>query len=150
MKTRKSEQRELVLSLVRSTMEHPTAEWVHREARRKLPRIGLGTVYRNLKQLAEAGLIRETFTGGQPARFDGNTGRHYHIRCVSCGRVNDLPMSVDDRLEAEAARAVNYRIVGHEVEIHGVCPSCQGAPSSRSRKTSHKAKRATKEAQKRS
>lgn len=131
-------------------MEHPTAEWVYREARRKRPNIGLGTVYRNLKQLAKAGLIRETFTGGQPARFDGNTGRHYHIRCVSCGRVNDLPMSIDERLEQQAARAVNYRIVGHEVEIHGVCPACQGAGSSRNRKSSHSTKRATKEAVKRS
>jgi Fur family ferric uptake transcriptional regulator len=88
-------------------MEHPTAEWVHRAARRKQPKIGLATVYRNLKQLAQAGLIRETFTGGQPARFDGNTGHHYHIRCVACGRVNDLPMSIDQRLEEKAARAVH-------------------------------------------
>ena len=150
MKTRQSAQRELVLSLVRSTMEHPTAEWVYRQARRKRPKIGLGTVYRNLKQLAKAGLIRETFTGGQPARFDGNTGRHYHIRCVSCGRVNDLPMSIDQRLEAAAARAVNYRIVGHDVEIHGVCPLCQDAATTHHRKTSHLAKRVPKEAVKRS
>jgi Fe2+ or Zn2+ uptake regulation protein len=150
MKTRQSAQRELVLAVVRSTMEHPTAEWVYRQARRKRPGIGLATVYRNLKQLAEAGLIRETFTGGQPARFDGNTGRHYHIRCVSCGRVNDLPMSIDERLERQAAQAVNYRIVGHEVEVHGVCPACQNAETSRNRKISHPTKRTAKEAAKRS
>lgn len=115
----------MVLAAVRSTMDHPTAEWVYRQARRSLPRISLGTVYRNLKKLAAEGLIREIHAGGQGARFDGNTGRHYHIRCLGCGRVNDLPISVDTRLEEEAGRAMNYRILGHQVEVHGLCPLCQ-------------------------
>jgi Fur family ferric uptake transcriptional regulator len=105
-------------------MDHPTADWVYRLARRKLPRISLGTVYRNLKQLAEEGLINEIHAGGHPARFDGNTGRHYHIRCLGCGRVNDLPMSVDHRLEEEAGRAMNYRVLSHHVEVLGLCPLC--------------------------
>lgn len=125
MVLRKSRQRDLVLAVVRSTMDHPTAEWVHRAARRRLPRISLATVYRNLKQLAAAGCIREIHNGGHTARFDGNTGRHYHIRCLECGRVNDLPLSIDTRLEEQAGRAINYRILGHDVEIHGVCPACQ-------------------------
>ena len=124
MRTRRSRQSEVVLEAVRSTMDHPTAEWVYRQARRRLPRISLGTVYRNLKQLVELGLIREIHTGGHPVRFDCNTGRHYHIRCLGCGRVNDLPMSVDTRLEEEAGRAMNYQILGHQVEIHGLCPLC--------------------------
>jgi len=126
MPLRQSRQRDVVLAAVRSTMDHPTADWVFKEARRRLPRISLGTVYRNLKQLVGAGLIREIHSGGQQARFDGNTGRHYHIRCVGCGRVNDLPMSIDLRLEQEAGRAMNYRILGHEVEVHGLCALCQG------------------------
>ncbi len=113
-----------MLQVVRSTMDHPTAEWVHKQARRRLARISLATVYRNLKQLVEAGSIREIQAAGQSARFDANTGRHYHIRCIGCGRVNDLPISVDTRLEDEAARAINYVILGHQVEIHGLCPLC--------------------------
>jgi Fur family transcriptional regulator, peroxide stress response regulator len=128
MSMRQSRQRDVVLEAVRSTMDHPTADWVYRQARRRLPRIGLGTVYRNLKKLAADGVIREIHTGGNPARFDGNTGRHYHIRCLGCGRVNDLPMSIDTRLEDEAGRAMNYRILGHQVEVFGLCPSCQARP----------------------
>jgi Fur family ferric uptake transcriptional regulator len=124
MRLRQTRQREVILSIVRSTMDHPTAEWVHRQTRRRLPRISLGTVYRNLKELVDEGTIRELHSGGEPARFDGNTSRHYHIRCVDCGRVNDLPISVDHRLEEEARRAVDYRIVGHQVEVQGVCPAC--------------------------
>jgi Fur family ferric uptake transcriptional regulator len=124
---RRSRQREVVLQAVRSTMDHPTAEWVFRQARRRLPRISLGTVYRNLKKLAAEGLIREVHAGGHGARFDGNTGRHYHIRCLGCGRVSDLPMSVSTHLEEEAGQATSYRILGHQVEVHGLCPLCQQA-----------------------
>ena len=136
MRHRQTRQREVILEIVRSTMDHPTAEWVHKQARRHLPRLSLATVYRNLKELAAEGLIRELHSGGQSARFDGNTGRHYHIRCVACGRIGDLPLSVDDRLEEAAARAVNYQIVGHQVEVLGVCPACQAKANSDSH--SHK------------
>lgn len=118
-------QRDVILQAVRSTMDHPTAGWVYRQARRRLPRISLGTVYRNLKRLTEEGLIREVQIAGQITRFDANTGRHYHIRCLACGRVNDLPVSVDRRLEEEAGRAMNYRVLGHQVEVLGVCPLCE-------------------------
>jgi Fur family ferric uptake transcriptional regulator len=121
---RQTRQRQIVLETVLSTMDHPTAEWVFRQTRRRMPRISLATVYRNLKALVEEGLVREIHAGGHPARYDGNTGRHYHIRCLSCGRVNDLPMSVDTRLEEEAGRAMNYRVVSHQVEVLGVCPLC--------------------------
>ncbi len=114
----------MVLEVVRSTMDHPTADWVYRQARRRLPRISLATVYRNLRRLVDEGTIREVQSAGQ-SRFDGNTGRHYHIRCVACGRVGDLPLSVDARLEEQAGRATSYRILGHEVEVQGVCPLCQ-------------------------
>jgi Fur family transcriptional regulator, peroxide stress response regulator len=122
---RQTRQRVVILDVVRSTMDHPTADWVYRQTRRHLPRISLGTVYRNLKRMAEQGIIREIHAGGHPARFDGNTGRHYHIRCLVCGRVNDLPMSVDPRFEDEAGRAMNYRVLGHQLEVQGVCPACQ-------------------------
>lgn len=125
MGTRQSRQRDLVLAVVRSTMDHPTADWVHRQARRRLPSISLATVYRNLKRLSADGSIREIHAGGHPARFDGNTGRHYHIRCLGCGRVNDLPVSVDTRIEEQAGRAMSYRVLGHEVEVIGLCPLCQ-------------------------
>ena len=122
---RHTRQREVVLEAVRSTMEHPTAEWVYRRARRRIPNISLGTVYRNLKQLAEAGLIREIQAGGQALRFDGNLGPHHHVRCVGCGRVNDLAVPFDTRREQAAARAMDFQVLGHHVEVQGLCPACR-------------------------
>jgi len=117
-------------------MDHPTADWVHRQARRRLPRISLATVYRNLKRLAAEGLIREMHAGGQGTRFDGNTGEHHHVRCLGCGRVNDLPLSVDTRREEAAARALNFRVLGQQVEIQGLCPQCQDAADDANRNNS--------------
>ena len=124
-RTRASRQREVVLEAVRSSMDHPTAEWVFRRARRRLPRISQGTVSRNLEQLVGEGLVHEIHVGGHVARFDANTGRHYHIRCLGCRRVSELPMSVTSTLEEEAARATSYQVLGHAVEIYGLCPACQ-------------------------
>ncbi len=125
MQARPSRQRETVLEVVRSTMDHPTADWVYRQARRRLPRISLGTVYRNLERLAAEGLIRELRLAGDATRYDGNTGRHHHIRCQGCGRVRDLPLSVDTRVEELAGQAMNYQILGHTLEVQGLCPSCR-------------------------
>jgi len=122
---RKSRQREVVLEAVRATFEHPTAEWIFKAARKRLPRVGLGTVYRNLKALVDEGLIRELRRADEAVRYDGNTGEHYHIACISCGRVSDLPVSVDRSIERRAHEATNYAIVGHEVEVQGVCPGCR-------------------------
>jgi len=101
----------------------------------------VATVYRNLKELAAEGAIHEIHSAGQSARFDANTGQHYHVRCVVCGRMADLPISVDRRVEEEAGRAINYRILGHQVEVLGVCPACEppaAAPVTSNKNRSHK------------
>lgn len=137
---RQTRQREAVLEAVRSTMDHPTADWVYRRARRRVPRISLGTVYRNLKQLAAAGFIREIHAGGplftsskgkQVTRFDGNVGPHHHVRCIRCGRVNDLAVPLDTRREQQAARALDFEVLGHQVEVQGLCPACRSGPADR-------------------
>jgi Fur family ferric uptake transcriptional regulator len=96
--------------------------------RRRLPKISLGTVYRNLDLLAEMGKIQKLDLSGGEARFDGNVDAHYHVRCIRCGRVDDLhgvpPRLVIDR----PSEAAGYRILGHRLEFVGVCPHCQGRP----------------------
>src|ERR1700716_2832227 len=79
--------RRLVLQVVRGTEAHPAAEWVHRVVRRRLPRVSLGTVYRNLRLLVAEGLAAEI--PGPHARFDANMEAHHHFTCVRCGRIVD-------------------------------------------------------------
>src|SRR5574340_808335 len=87
---RRTRQREVILEELQKVKSHPTAVGLHDLVRRRLPKISLGTVYRNLELLAKAGVIRKLETAGAEARFDGNAGQHHHIRCVGCGRVDDV------------------------------------------------------------
>src|SRR5882724_8147083 len=80
--------RRVVLEVLRGTDAHPTAESVHRLVRRRLPRVSLGTVYRNLRLLVAEGLAAEI--PGPHARFDANMDAHHHFTCVRCGRIVDV------------------------------------------------------------
>ncbi|HPQ66607.1 MAG TPA: transcriptional repressor [bacterium] len=124
---RRTRQRSAILEELRKVKTHPTAEEVHEMVRRRLPRISLGTVYRNLEALSAAGTIRKLATAGSRKRFDADSRNHYHLRCVGCGRVVDLELSVEERLNEEAARSTGYRVLGHELEFQGWCPDCLDA-----------------------
>lgn len=104
---------------------HPTAYEVYHMVRKRLPHIALGTVYRNLDFLARSGLIKQVEVKGGQKRFDGNPSPHYHIRCIRCGRVDDLHIPNRNGLEEAAATACDYKILGHYVEFSGICSQCR-------------------------
>ena len=115
--------RALILALLRATDEHPTAEWVHAEVRRRRPRVSLATVYRNLRLLARHGLLAE-IQGGSSLRFDARVDRHHHFTCAGCQRIFDLAEPVDPRLEARVAARTGLRIWHHRIEFYGLCAAC--------------------------
>ena len=104
---------------------HPTATLIYELVRKRLPRISLGTVYRNLDLLAEAGIIQKLETAGTQKRFDGTVENHYHVRCVTCGQVDDIPLPLLGEIEDLLGGLSNYKILSHRLEFQGVCPSCQ-------------------------
>jgi len=124
---RRTRPREVVLEVVRGTDSHPTAEQVHTLVRRRLPRVSLGTVYRNLRRLVEAGLVKEL--PGPHARFDGNVTEHHHFTCTACGRIVD----VAGALAAAPARALSARVaaltglgITHQrIQFYGRCGPCR-------------------------
>jgi len=126
-KPRTTKQRRLILEELRNTDRHPTADEIFGLVRSKLPRISLGTVYRNLEVLAEQGLVQRLDSGGGQRRFDARTEDHYHVRCLRCGRVADLPSLKVDIPEREAAAGTDFRVVGYGLEFLGICPECQAA-----------------------
>src|SRR6266542_2342860 len=95
--------RRVILDVVRATDTHPTAAIVFERVRRRLPRVSLATVYRNLRRLAAEGLLRERVeaTG---LRFDPNVGPHDHFICVACGRILDLPYREGARRDRKSTR----------------------------------------------
>lgn len=123
--TKYSRQRELVLQILRSTKSHPTAEWIFREAKNKMPRISLGTIYRNLNVLRDEGRIQEICINENFRRYDGDIRDHYHVRCIQCGSIEDVP-HVSPRMTSDEMESITgYQIIGHRLEFWGFCRSCQ-------------------------
>lgn len=124
-KFRMTRQRQVILQEINKVDTHPTAGEVYEMVRRRLPHISLGTVYRNLDILSECGMIQKLELGGGQKRFDGCTEKHYHIRCIRCGRVGDLttPKTLD--IENAFGGKSDYEIVGHRLELLGLCPKCK-------------------------
>lgn len=118
-------QRQIILEELSKVKTHPTASELYDMVRKRLPRIGLGTVYRNLELMSENGMILKLEVGGTQKRFDATTDTHYHIRCSACGRVDDIDTPVMDDLVEEAAASSSYQVLGHHIEFTGLCPSCQ-------------------------
>jgi Fur family ferric uptake transcriptional regulator len=120
-------QRQIILEELSKVKTHPTASELYDMVRQRLPRIGLGTVYRNLELMADNGMILKLEVGGTQKRFDATTDTHYHIRCTGCGRVDDIDTPVMENLVKAAAESTSYQVVGHHVEFTGICPDCQQA-----------------------
>ena len=117
-------QRQIILEELGKVTSHPTDNEVYDMVRRRLPRIGLGTVYRNLELMADNGIILKLEVGGTQKRFDATVEPHYHIRCSSCGKVNDINIAVQEQINQVAEKASNYIILGHHIEFSGICSSC--------------------------
>ncbi len=126
---RVTRQRRVLLDELCKVTSHPTADDLYQMVRQKLPRISLGTVYRNLELMAEQGMIQKLEIGGTQKRFDGNADLHYHVRCLNCGRVDDLDLPPDCRVEQEAAQRTSFKILRHRLEFSGLCPDCQNMDS---------------------
>ncbi len=122
---RMTKQRKIILDALSKVKTHPTADDLYYMVRDKMAKISLGTVYRNLELLSDAGIIQKINVGGTQKRFDADTSSHPHVRCQECGKVADLDVSFNTDFESEAQQSTDYRITGHSLEFRGVCPGCQ-------------------------
>jgi Fe2+ or Zn2+ uptake regulation protein len=123
---RLTQPRRIILDTVRASDGHPSAAAVYRHVRRRLPRVSLATVYRNLRMLAAEGLLTERADlGGM--RFDGNTEPHDHFTCVTCGRIYDVPALGAPRARARVAVRTGFEVLAQRIEFYGRCGACRRA-----------------------
>ncbi|MEG1658704.1 MAG: transcriptional repressor [Oscillibacter sp.] len=119
-----SYQREQIYQSVRASRLHPTAEMVYHHLKPQLPRLSLGTVYRNLHRMAQEGLLTEL--DGPVTRFDAEVKPHAHFRCGHCGELTDLDdLDYDAALDCRAAQGGRV-VTGHALIFNGLCPACAG------------------------
>jgi Fur family ferric uptake transcriptional regulator len=121
---RMSRQRRVLLEELRARPCHPTADQLYQRVRQRMPRISLGTVYRNLEVLAEIGEILVIDQAGGQRHYDGNPAAHYHVRCEGCGCVCDVEVKGLGEPERCVGDAAGFAITGHRLEFSGLCPVC--------------------------
>ena len=122
--TRNTRQRTVILEKLREVASHPTADEIFAMTREALPRISLGTVYRNLELLARQGDILCLESGASQKRFDGNIRPHHHVRCTECGKLGDI----EANLPLPAIAGVNvkgFTLTGAQLMFEGVCDRCK-------------------------
>lgn len=121
-----TQQRIAILESMTSGRAHVTAQEVFEEVNAKFPEIGFATVYRFLRKLAEQSLVTEVRMGGLPARYELTPRRHHdHLTCVSCGQIVEFECLPIEDLQVAVAKAHNFRLTHHILELYGLCPVCQ-------------------------
>ncbi len=122
---RRSQQREVILQELRRVKTHPRSDELYLLVRQRLPRLSLGTVYRNLDRLSREGLALEIYCGDF-VRYDGNVAPHDHFLCRGCRRVWDFGPGPDQSSREASGAEVGFRIEGRYTIYYGLCTDCQG------------------------
>lgn len=118
-------QRMIIFHIIADDNRHMTADEIFRKARAEYPMLSPATVYRNMEQLVEAGLLTHLDLGGPSTRYDTNLEEHHHFVCEKCGRVTDVYLKdLKYELDKEKSMLGNVRIESLELYLHGICGEC--------------------------
>ena len=117
--------RDAILSFLRCSDQHPSAETVYAALKPQIPDLSLATVYRNIALFKNQGLIMSLGSVGGVERYDGNIDPHVHFVCTGCGTVTDLHgMPLPQELTTTAAKEADARVDACHLTFHGRCREC--------------------------
>lgn len=117
-----TKQRKLISDIIKSSKEHMTAEEIYMKAKKIMPYIAIGTVYRNLGLMAEAGEIRRITMLNAPDRFDRSVHPHEHAICQNCGELYDVSIS---NLKEQLEKQTGIEILGYALSLKYICDKCK-------------------------
>jgi Fur family peroxide stress response transcriptional regulator len=107
------------------TQEHPSAEAIYQQVKKRFPMISLGTVYKTLEKFYEVGLIQKVSPITEVARYDALTGPHHHVVCLECHSIRDVGMVEAPKMEIPEPNG--FQILRQQVVLHGYCPACKAS-----------------------
>lgn len=128
VKRKNSKKRTAILEALASVTEHPTAEMLYNALKTEIPELSLGTVYRNLSVLADAGLVVNVAHVSGQERYDARLDPHAHFVCKHCGRVFDVEFS--DLIQPMCERVTEETGCKTEscmLSFNGICTKCKDA-----------------------
>ena len=121
-----------VTDVVRRLFEnHERHAWsideLHETVRSSLGSADYSSVFRAVALLERQGVIEKIDLGEGHARFEVRDAHHEHIRCESCGKVEEVPVCVLDDAAAQVQAVTGYRVLSHQVVFGGLCRECSAA-----------------------
>jgi Fur family ferric uptake transcriptional regulator len=118
---RMTEQRRVIARVLARSADHPDVEELYRRCAEVDDRISISTVYRTVKLFEDAGIIeRHDFREGR-ARYEQIPDTHHdHLINLRTGAVVEFQSDEIERLQAEIARRLGYRLVDHRLELYAV------------------------------
>ena len=119
-----SRQREIILRHVKNFPVHPTADQVYTALKKENPNLSLGTVYRNLNQLSDAGMLKKIHIADGSDRFDGRTDPQFHMICESCKKVLDIETPEFEDIISEIKQRDGHEITDITLNLRGICRDC--------------------------
>ena len=123
--TKQFRKRNAILSCLRCTDQHPSAETLHQMLQQEHPDISLATVYRNLAFFKSQGMIASLGAVNGVERFEANVQPHVHLICGCCGAVLDLPqMETPESLRDRVASLSGGRVDSCQLSFTGICQDC--------------------------
>lgn len=114
----------MILEELRKLKTHPRSDELYLLVRQHLPKISLGTVYRNLNQLQREGLVAEIYCGDF-VRYDGNVSPHDHFLCRNCRRVWDFEREGAQPSVSPLGAGEPFQIEGYYTVFYGLCGDCR-------------------------
>lgn len=118
-------QRLAIYNALAATTAHPSAEMIYNELQPIYPTMSLATVYKTIEILKELNLVQILNVGEDSFRYDANTSNHPHVRCMCCGRVDDLHGIDSIDFVSRVSSQTDYTIQGQQFYFYGICPKCQ-------------------------
>lgn len=126
-----TDQRILILEIVRRGPNHFTAQDVFEAVVAKNPSVGFATVYRFLRTLSEQSFVSEIRLGGMPARYEWAAKDHHdHLTCSECHRIVEFENHEIERLQEKVAKEFGFVLNDHVLELYGICADCRKAAAS--------------------
>jgi Fur family transcriptional regulator, peroxide stress response regulator len=117
-------QRLAVYQVLYFSKEHPSAEAVYQQVRKRFPMISLGTVYKTLERFHDVGLIQKVSPLTEVARYDAMTSPHVHMVCLECQSVQDADDPVME-LKLPIPERNGFKVTTQQILLHGYCAHCR-------------------------
>ena len=119
-------QRALIMEIIRRGRGHLDADEIHRQAREKEPRLSLSTVYRTLNVLKELNLVDELHFDENHHHYEVKPStEHHHLKCLDCGKVVEFSYPLSNYLKENVPAAKDFDITDTEVNMSGYCARCR-------------------------